>query len=116
MAKLPTQMPVWIFEEYVNPYLSKAKRGFVSRIGLEKIFNAILRKLNTGCQWKELEVEEESGKSLTYQAVYWHYRKWAKDGSLDKVWEHSLEVIREQLNFSELNVDGSQTTAKKGVN
>jgi transposase len=116
MTKLRAQISVEIFEKHVKPYLSTAKRGFVSRIGLEKIFNAILRKLNTGCQWKELEVEEESGKSLTYQAVYWHYRKWAKDGSLDKVWEHSLEVIREQLDFSELNVDGNQTPAKKGGN
>ena len=52
---------------------------------------------------------------MSYQAIYWHYRKWARDGSLKRVWEKSLEVIEEQLDLSELNLDGSHTIAKKGA-
>ena len=115
MGKIATKITPENFKKHIEPYLSKAKRGYVSRIGLEKIFNAIVYKLVTGCQWKEIKIEEEGGKSVSYQAIYWHYRKWSKDGSLKRVWEKSLEVIEEQLDLSELNLDGSHTIAKKGA-
>ena len=112
MEKIPSKIPTEIFKKQVEPYLRKAKRGYVSRISLEKIFNAIVYKLNTGCQWKEVKIEEDG---VGYQAIYWHYRKWSKDGSLKRIWEQSLKVIQEQLDFSELNLDGSHTIAKKGA-
>jgi len=116
MSKIPTKVSTKLFEEHIEPYLSKAKRGFISRISLEKIFNAILYKLSTGCQWKEVKVEPEDGKTLTYQAVYWHFRKWSKDGSLERVWKCGLESIKTHLDFSVMNGDASQTLAKKGGN
>jgi len=112
MGKIPSKIPLELFKEHVEPYLSKAKRGYVSRTSLEKIYNAIVYKLNTGCQWKEVKIE---GNEVGYQAIYWHYRKWSKDGSLKRVWEQSLKIIQEQLDFSELNLDGSHTIAKKGA-
>jgi len=115
MGKIVTKITPETFKKHIEPYLSKARRGYVSRIGLEKIFNAIVYKLVTGCQWKEIKIEEEGGKRVSYQAIYWHYRKWSKDGSLKRVWEKSLEVIEEQLDLSELNLDGSHTIAKKGA-
>ena len=53
-------------------------------------------------------------KEISYQAVYHHFRKWSRDGSLQKVWEHSIVTIADDLNLSELNLDGSHTIAKKG--
>ncbi len=39
MSKIPTNLTPGEFEEYVNPYLSKAKRGYTCSIPLYKVFN-----------------------------------------------------------------------------
>lgn len=53
-------------------------------------------------------------KRISHDAVYYHFRKWSKDNSLKKVWIESIEAIKETLNLSELNLDGSHTRAQKG--
>ena len=84
-------------DEHIRPYISTAKRGFESKIQLFKIFNYILYRLHTGCQWYQLPIVAEPGnpdkKEISYDAVYYHFRKypkgmiWSRDGSLRKVWE-----------------------------
>jgi hypothetical protein len=39
---------------------------------------------------------------------YHHFRKSSRDGSLEKVWTYSIEVLRDQagLDLSQLNLDG----------
>ncbi|MDW8305437.1 MAG: IS5/IS1182 family transposase, partial [Acidobacteriota bacterium] len=53
-------------------------------------------------------------KEISWQAVYYHFRKWSRDGSWEKVWQHTLAVVREDLDLTQLNLDGSHTLAKKG--
>ena len=53
-------------------------------------------------------------KEISHDAIYYHFRKWSKDGSLEKVWQGSIVVIMDALNLSELNLDGSHAIAKKG--
>ena len=53
-------------------------------------------------------------KEISWQAVYYHFRKWSRAGSLAKVWQHSLEVIQDDLDLTQLNLDGSHAIAKKG--
>jgi hypothetical protein len=53
-------------------------------------------------------------KELSWQAVYYHFQKWSADGSLERVWQGSIVSIREQLDLSQLNLDGSHAIAKKG--
>lgn len=36
-------------------------------------------------------------KEISYHAVYHHYRKWSQDGSLERVFAHSIVCIREQI-------------------
>ena len=78
---IPTKLTEANFQKYIEPYLSKAKRGYVSRIPLYKIFNYILYVLYTGCQWHMLAIENKddtpSEKEISYQAVYYHFRKWS---------------------------------------
>lgn len=118
MSKIPTKLTPDQFAHYVEPYLSKAKRGFVSTIPLSKIFNYILYVLHTGCQWPELPIAPdptEPGKpELSYHAVYHHFRKWSKDGSLEQVWKHGLVAIKDTVDVSEVTLDGTHTLAKKG--
>ena len=127
---IPKRLTKPQFEKYIEPNLSKAKRGYVSKIPLFKIFNYILYILSTGCQWKQLPidtvnnlkrsknsmiiVEPTDKKEISYQAVYHHFRKWSRDGSLKRVYENSIQEIKDILNLSEINLDGSQTIAKKG--
>jgi len=53
-------------------------------------------------------------KEISWQAVYYHFQKWSADGSLQRVGEQSIETIREDLDLSNLNLDGSHALAKKG--
>ena len=106
------------FDEHIRPYISTAKRGFESKIQLFKIFNYILYRLHTGCQWYQLpivaDLDTPDKKEISYDAVYYHFRKWSRDGSLRRVWEHSIMTISPALNLSEINLDGSHVIAKKG--
>lgn len=118
MSSIPIRLTPEQFAQYVEPRLSKAKRGFVSTIPLYKIFNYILYFLHTGCQWEQLPIDPDptdpSRREISPDAVAYHFRKWSRDGSLKKIWKESLPLIQGQLDLSELNLDGSHTMAKKG--
>jgi transposase len=118
MSTIPTKITEATFEHHVRPYLSTAKRGFVSQIPLCKIFNYILHRLHTGCQWDQLPIAPDPAdpekKEISYHAVYYHFRKWSRDGSLHKVWQGSIVTVKDDLNLSEFNLDGTHTLAKKG--
>ena len=47
--------------------------------------------------------------------MYYHLRKWSRDGSPEQVWQRSIRTIQGSLDLSEPNPDGSHATAKKGV-
>ena len=53
-------------------------------------------------------------KEISYSAVYLHFARWSRDGSFKQVWQHSLLTIRDALDLSELNLDGTHSFAKKG--
>ena len=118
MSTIPTSVTQDQFEQHIRPYLSTAKRGYVSKIALYKIFNYILYRLHTGCQWAELPLAASAQKpqepEISWWAVYYHFRKWSRDGSLQRLWQHSVEAIVDRLDLSVLNLDGSHAIAKKG--
>jgi hypothetical protein len=78
----------------------------------------MLYRLHTGCQWAALPVEPDANDptqpEISWDAVYYHYRQWSRDGSLEQVWQHSILVIQDDLDLSVLNLDGSHALAKKG--
>ena len=53
-------------------------------------------------------------KEISWQAIYYHFQKWSADGSLKRVWQASIQTIRQALDWSQLNLDGSHALAKKG--
>lgn len=53
-------------------------------------------------------------KEISWQAVYYHFRKWSADGSLEKVWQASIQTVQGELDLRHLNLDGSHAIAKKG--
>lgn len=59
MSTIPISLTEEQFNEHINPYLSKAKRGYVCSIPLYRLFNYILYRLHTGCQWERLPIEAD---------------------------------------------------------
>ncbi len=117
MAKIPTEVTKGQFTRYIRPQLSTAKRGYESDQPLYKIFNLILYKLYTSCPWPALPIEKDEHGTpvMSYQVPYYHFRKWSKDGSLQRLFDASIITIKGELNVSELNLDGSHSAAKKGA-
>ena len=117
---IPIKLTEDQFQTFVEPHLSRAQRGYVCKIPLYRLFNYLLHVLYTGCQWPALQASidrDEAGQpELSYQAVYYHFRKWSRDGSLRRVFESSGRTILPDLDVSELNLDGTHTLAKKGAN
>ncbi|WP_181308924.1 IS5 family transposase [Rufibacter sp. XAAS-G3-1] len=100
---------------WIVPHLSVGKRGSKPQVKPSAIMSAILYRLKTGCQWRELPTREFfDGAGLSWQGVYHHFRKWAADGSLRKVWVNLLRSKRRLLDLSCVQLDGSQTLCKNG--
>ena len=57
MSTIPTSLTEEQFNEHINPYLNTAKRGYENKIPLFKVFNYILYRLHTGCQWERLPID-----------------------------------------------------------
>ena len=53
-------------------------------------------------------------KEISWQAVYHHFLKWSRDGSLERVWQKSIQTIEDELDLTTVNLDGTHTPAKKG--
>lgn len=60
MSTIPTSVTEEQFEQHIRPYLSTAKRGYVCKIALYKVFNYILYRLHTGCQWAQLPIDADA--------------------------------------------------------
>lgn len=99
----------------ILPHLPSGKRGFEVKADKTEMINAILYKLKTGCQWAFLPVKQLfSDVVLSWQSVYYHFRKWSKDGSWKQCWTHLLKKHRFSLDLSSGDVDGSHTPALRG--
>ena len=59
MSQIPTSVTEEQFIDHIRPHLSVAKRGYECKIDLYKVFNYILYRLYTGCQWEMLPIEHD---------------------------------------------------------
>ncbi len=99
----------------VFPYLSLGKVGKDLEIELLGIVKCIFHRLKTGCQWRELPVKQFIDRvGTTWNAVYYHYNRWCKDGSWQAVWTNIVKKYRQYLDLSCVNLDGSHTRAFRG--
>lgn len=53
-------------------------------------------------------------KEISWQAVYYHWQKWNAAGCFEQIWEHSVIYLRDELDCTHMNLDGSHAIAKKG--
>lgn len=102
-------------EMEIVPYLPMPKRGFPPTVPLVEIVNAILYKLKTGVQWHQLPTEVFfKEKTLSWESVYYHYRKWCVTGVWKTCWIGVLDRHKSGLDLSSVDLDGSQTPAIRG--
>lgn len=111
--RLPIKVTQNEFNNYIKPYLSKGKRGPKPKVSYYKIFNYILYVLHTGIQWDQLIT---CRGEIYWTNVYKHHNRWSKDGSYQRLFESSVEVLDKlgKLDLSVLYGDGSNVVAKKG--
>ena len=99
----------------IVPELSKGSRGPSCKVGEWRIVRAILYRMKTGVQWRELPMDSLFNGHLTcWQSVYHYFAKWCKDGSFYRLWLVVLDLCRELLDMSSVEFDGSHTPAKRG--
>jgi len=112
-CRLPTSIGLADFNQFVNRYLSRGKRGPKTKISRHRIFNYILYVLHTGIQWQELKTYKNE---IHWSNVYRWHNKWSKDGSYDSLFLNSISILNKEgkLDLSILHGDGSNTIAKKG--
>lgn len=71
-------------------------------------------KLKTGCQWRELPMKQFFRVGYKWQSVYYHFRKWSQDVSLERMWEKLLDKYKFILDLSSIQLDGTHTPSKRG--
>ena len=117
MSTIPITVTEAQFVTHIEPHLSKAKRGFVSKQPLYQIFNYVLYVLHTGCQWEETPIRRDADDrpEMSWQVPRYHFYKWSKDGRFERLFQAGILEIRYELNLSILHLDGSHSAAKKGA-
>ncbi|WP_076774351.1 transposase [Bernardetia litoralis] len=65
--------------ENILPYLPQFKKGRKPKVALWRIVKAIIYRLKTGSQWRELPIKQFFDRiSISWNTVYYHYNKWSK--------------------------------------
>lgn len=97
------------------PYLSQTHLGRKTKVPLWRVIKAIIYRLKSGCQWRELPVSAFCSRILiSWNTIYYHFNKWSKDGSWKQMWTRLLALNKAQLDMSSVQFDGSHTPAKRG--
>src|SRR5437868_2185516 len=69
MSTIPISLTEDQFKAHVLPFLSTAKRGFVCKTALYRVFNYIVYRFHTGCQWAELPVAADPKEPTKKRSV-----------------------------------------------
>jgi transposase len=108
MSTIPISVTENQFGTYFYPHLTTAQRGYECKVPLYKAFNYILYRYHTGCQWSQLPIEPDPldprRPEISYHAVAYHFRKWSRDGSLERAFAASIRMIADELDLSQINI------------
>jgi transposase len=70
------------------------------------MLNGMVYKLATGCPWRDLP--ERYGP---WQSVYGRYRRWANDGTIDRILQH-VQIRQDAVGRIEWEVGIDSTTVR----
>jgi transposase len=85
-----------------------------TKVKVYQVVQAILHRLKTGCQWRELPMKQFFGTKYSWNSVYFHFQKWCKSGSWQKLWKMLLVKFKSVLELSTILLDGTHTPVKRG--
>lgn len=86
-----------------------------TKVPLWRIVKAIIYRLKTGCQWRELPVAMFCNKVLiSWQTVYYYFNKWSDANLWKRSWNQLLASNKSHLDLSSIQLDGSHTPTKRG--
>ncbi len=111
MNKLPIYISEPDFEEYVLPHLSHKLNHNRLKVSYHYLFNTVLYVLKSGCSWRTLKPDNQL---VTWQNIYYHYNRWSLDGSFEKLFSSTHQVMKASLALECIQLDGSHTPSKKG--
>lgn len=104
-----------ILLKWIVPNLILGKRGRKLRVPVLSIVEAILYRLKTGCQWRELPMRQFFGDTeYGWNSVFQHFNRWCAAGCWQKAWIVFLKAHRHLLRLDSASLDGSHTPAKRG--
>jgi transposase len=116
--RIPTNLTLEEFNEFVLPHLPKGSRGPQPKLSLHAIFNYILKLLYLGCQWKELPIKtgQDGLPEIHYTRIYRAFRRFQVQGCFDALFAGSVFLLHQNqsLDISVIHGDGTTTAAKKG--
>ena len=85
-----------------------------TKVKAYQVVQAILYRLKTGCQWRELPMKQFFKTKYSWNSVYFHFQKWCKNGSWQKLWQMLLVKFKSVLDLSTIQLDGTHTPVKRG--
>ncbi|MGC4130064.1 MAG: IS5 family transposase [Bergeyella sp.] len=98
----------------ISSHLTLGDKKNNAKVRVEQIVEAILYRLKTGCQWRELPTKQFFYVEYSWNSVYQHFARWSKEKVWDKVKEEIFEKYKMHLDLSSIQLDGSQSLAKRG--
>ncbi len=102
------------YKKEICPYLSLGEKKNNAKVLLEDVVGAILYRLKTGCQWRELPLKQFFNTEYSWTGVYRHFARWSKNGSWEAIKQRLLEKYKRLLDMSSIQLDGSHTLSKRG--
>ena len=111
MNKLPVYISDNDFTNYILPHLSHKLNHNRLKVSYHYLFNTILYVLKSGCSWRTLKPDNQL---VTWQNIYYHYSKWSTDGSFEKLFLNTHQIMKASLALECIQLDGSHTPSKKG--
>jgi len=103
-----------IIKNEICLYFNFGKISKNTKVKDYQVVEAILYRLKTGCQWRELPIKQFFRKKYTWQSVYFHFQKWCKDGIWEKAWIIILKKYKHLLDMSSIQLDGTHSPTKRG--
>ena len=103
-----------IIKKDICVYINFGKTHKNTKVKDYQVVTAILYRLITGCQWKQISMKQLFREKYSCQSVYYHLQKWSKNGSWERVWNSILKKYKYLLDLLSIQLDGTHTPTKRG--
>jgi hypothetical protein len=97
MSTIPISVTKEQFDEHIYPFLSTAQRGYECKIPLVRVFNYLLYRLHTGCQWAQIPIAPDPADPTKRNSVGRRFTITPASGAGMAVWNRSGSTASRSL-------------------